>query len=124
MSSFWRGGRNGIIAPILKIGGGDEPSVGSYPALSAIKTYTAKLLWITLLTANQYNAEWHALRSGSNPEIVHYASCYGSIVHRLGLLTVDQVRRVRLPLDPPKTLTANYRFQTESEGSIPSVSST
>lgn len=34
-SSFWRGGRNGIIAPILKIGGGDEPSVGSYPALSA-----------------------------------------------------------------------------------------
>ena len=33
---FWRGGRNGIIAPILKIGGGDEPSIGSYPVLSAI----------------------------------------------------------------------------------------
>ena len=31
----WRDGRNGIIAPILKIGGGDEPSVGSYPAPSA-----------------------------------------------------------------------------------------
>ena len=32
---------------------------------------------------------------------------FGSIVHRLGLLTVDQVRRVRLPLDPPVDANSN-----------------
>ena len=63
-----------------------------------------------------------ATQAGSNPANGQRLA-YGSIVHRLGLLTVDQVRRVRLPLDPPKTLTAKYGFQTESDGSIPSVSS-
>ena len=32
---YWRGGRNGIIALSLNLSGGDEPSIGSYPVLSA-----------------------------------------------------------------------------------------
>ena len=98
---LWRDGRNGIIAPILKIGTGDEPVVGSYPALSAkdakLQSYLGNII------------DWKSMRCVVVPLLkvvqVHQMDMrlvfFGVCVRRLGHLPVTEDRGVRFSYTPP-----------------------
>lgn len=58
----WRDGRNGTIAPILKIGTGDEPVVGSYPALSAIEDANSNRTYKSIVVVRLHLSELFTMK--------------------------------------------------------------